>query len=837
MNPSVSPPTLSSTWQPTTDAVDNALVALAYMVCVDEQIHSDEVRLLNEVAARAGASEGTLIHIQRILGDTEDKLPLETALDHVSPSLRPGVLDMLAEMAWADGAALESELAFLERCASRWGLPVPPIQRVDAPERGGGEGSSTETLTLGARLVSVMNRVLGARTVEGLARIAPDGVSRRITQAQHEILLSGPGYDEAVDLCARIAAEDSETSGRALGQTIESLEALRRRMSESLERIAARRRKGVQGHAQQTHSILEGIRASLDTDVVERAEALRRSQRARQRALAYFTVAFMGRTKAGKSTLHAVVTGEGWDAVGVGRQRTTRFNRVYEWRRLRIVDTPGIGAPGGKTDEQIARSVIDEADVICYVLTDDSQQPSEFQFLQVLREHLKPLVILLNVKQNLRSPDRLTRFLKNPDRAFREEGTNGVRGHEQRIRRYATEHYGHDIFPVIPVQLLAAQMSREAEHAERAQPLLEASRLSDFLDHVRVTVLRDGPLRRSHTLLGATALDLGRHVEWLESRLTELARERVSLQNAQSRVEHELGRCAEDAQTQLVTELGKAWAQLRTQLVPFAEDHWEESEAELHASWEQRVRQLRFEEQVRAAFDTAASRYREGAAAILEEIGKEMQLSARFSAEKVRFQEQDRSMLARNLMRFGGQVLALAGTIALFFTPWGWAAVAVGTVASLLSGFFTSRAEKRRKAVEAITASLREQLDGQARQVNAQAAAALRKGTDDTLAACRAYFSTLHDGVATIEPSFAACAADLRRLRAEVSVAFGARIVDWAEDAVGQRDRAVAEADVAACTVSAQRLTLVTRRPLKPARPAEAISQVLQIPIHLEGAP
>jgi len=82
-------------------------------------------------------------------------------------------------------------------------------------------------------------------------------------------------------------------------------------------------------------------------------------------------------------------------------QRTTRFNRVYTWKRIRIIDTPGIGAPGGKTDEEIAESIVDESDVICFLVKNDSIQESEFEFLRLIRKRNKPVIILLNAKENL----------------------------------------------------------------------------------------------------------------------------------------------------------------------------------------------------------------------------------------------------------------------------------------------------------------------------------------------------------------------------------------------------------------------------------------------------
>lgn len=41
---------------------------------------------------------------------------------------------------------------------------------------------------------------------------------------------------------------------------------------------------------------------------------------------------------------------------------------------------------------------------------------------------------------------------------------SGLGGHIERIRRYAKQHYANDYFEIIPVMLLAAQMSREVEH-------------------------------------------------------------------------------------------------------------------------------------------------------------------------------------------------------------------------------------------------------------------------------------------------------------------------------------------------------------------------------------
>lgn len=102
-----------------------------------------------------------------------------------------------------------------------------------------------------------------------------------------------------------------------------------------------------------------------------------------------------------------------------------------------------------------------------YVVTNDSIQETEFKFLRRLKENAKPLIILLNVHKNFRDsrrgPYELERFLKNPDKLFAIDGSSGLGGHIERICRYARQHYGNDYFKIVPVMLLAAQLSYEPE--------------------------------------------------------------------------------------------------------------------------------------------------------------------------------------------------------------------------------------------------------------------------------------------------------------------------------------------------------------------------------------
>lgn len=257
-----------------------------------------------------------------------------------------------------------------------------------------------------------VDSVFSRAIVDNLVEIAPKSIGQQIEQLRQEILLARPDYDEAIQRCAIIANEDYQYAEPALRSTDATLHKLGNNIKTATAEIEQKtRNKGQATTAKEVAKQLENSRRSLTAEIIKEIGNVRESLRAKQRALNHFSIAFMGKTKAGKSTLHAIITNEGWEAIGVGKQRTTRLNWVYEWKNIRIIDTPGIGAPNGKTDEEIARSVIDESDIICYVVTNDSIQEPEFSFLKVLKEKAKPLIILLNVKHNLRDPRRLENFL------------------------------------------------------------------------------------------------------------------------------------------------------------------------------------------------------------------------------------------------------------------------------------------------------------------------------------------------------------------------------------------------------------------------------------------
>ncbi|MEH2255043.1 hypothetical protein [Nostoc sp.] len=122
---------------------------------------------------------------------------------------------------------------------------------------------------------------------------------------------------------------------------------------------------------------------------------------------------------------------------------------------------------------------------------------------------------MLNVKNNLRDSRRLEHFLANPEKLFVMDGQNSLGGHIERIHRYAKQHYANDYFDIIPVMLLAAQMSCEPEHEEIKDKLFQASQMHKFLDSIRLSLVEYGKIRRTQTLLGSTVGAIDEPNQWV----------------------------------------------------------------------------------------------------------------------------------------------------------------------------------------------------------------------------------------------------------------------------------------------------------------------------------
>ena len=526
--------------------------------------------------------------------------------------------------------------------------------------------------------------------------VTPNGTDEK----KKEILLNGSEFVEKIKQISNTAKYDLKFVEEVVSESSNRIVDLISNLDKNKLKNHNRKDEEFDGFVNQIQKTLKEIST---THLQENIKVLNK----KKRSVHYFTISFLGRTKAGKSTLHSIITKGGDEAIGVGKVRTTRYNRVYNWENLRIVDTPGIGAPGGMSDVEIAESIVDESDLICYLVTNDAIQETEFQFLSEIKKKNKPVVILLNVKENIENESRKNLFLKNPNKWRERTDNKSIQGHIDRINEYMVKYYKNNYYKVIPVMLLASKLSEKETDNSIKQLLYDASNVEEFLMSLKSTVFEDGHLRKSQNIidgsnfrLNAFQEDFNRQYQTLSEIISRIKKEKISfgdfLNKNKSRYENNLN-----------GEIEIYNSKIRKFARDFAINNYELSKSKLTKLWDKELTNRRYKEQLEKRITDEFEIIQTEIRSRLDEFMESFQLffnNLQFNIKK------DSTFNTRSFLKIGGALIGAAGAIVGFLglvtNPVGWA-IAIGGLMVLFSNFlFKSKATKIKEAQDKIEACL-----------------------------------------------------------------------------------------------------------------------------------
>lgn len=492
--------------------IDYSLLFLAYISTADECIYDKSLVLINEYIIQNNISEESKIEMHKILGDTEDKISLESVLSNISDYDIEKIKEILyigLKIILFDGYLSKSEEAIINNLLSKNNISESEYNIIKKNVEN--DIKKEEEFLIKENELGMVDNI--RKTVLSFLKNIPiKDIRDKLEKRYNSFLLNGPEYSEAINKTSNIAKVDLVEAKKVLISSKDSLLKLDKKLENTLENLIKKMSKESNSKEDKEELLDDENKKEFENGLIElkndiskiihkNIKELEKALEKKERALKYYTISFIGKTKAGKSTLHSIITGTGNEFIGVGKQRTTRFNRIYEWKNIRIIDTPGIGAPGGKSDEEIAKSIIDESDLICYVLKNDSVQETEFNFLKLIKDRNKPIVILLNVKENIENEARLKIFLKEPEKWYKRKDGKSLQGHINRIREYAKKHYSNEYFEIYPIQMLAAKMSNEEKYSDKKNILYKSSHIQDFLDNIRMQIIDEGIIKRSQTMI------------------------------------------------------------------------------------------------------------------------------------------------------------------------------------------------------------------------------------------------------------------------------------------------------------------------------------------------
>lgn len=687
-------------------ASDIAYLMASHLIVADEEINQKELDVLSQNFHEPITEE--LEEKQKgIFADAEDKIELDVLIqdaNHLSIEEKTKIIELLYKITYADGYYDDRENQVIETITNK--IEFPQKLKVEI------ENNVTQnispivyTLPWGKNLKSIVHRLLLA---------LQDKV-----EDEHE-LLSGNRFIQQIRNIANWSKEDLSFAENEMKSFNQFLQDRIKAIDDAIGKV-----KDYNAKTEEVKDLqrkMKEFNENIQTNIVDNLRDNLAVLNKKKRTISYFTIAFMGRTKAGKSTFHKVVTHEEDDDIGIGKQRTTRYNRSWYWENLRIIDTPGIGAAGegGRTDEEVARSIIDEADLVCYIVTSDSQQETEFNFLQGLKDRNKPLFIILNIKENIEERPRFKKFLNDPLKWKYNKGPKCIDGHVQRIKDLIGDKYDFNSIEIIPIQLLAAKMyySSNTEYTkEQRDKLYEGSNIKEFITDVKKCVYDSGNIKKTQNIIDGCSTQIYFTHKEIKRIYSEISDKYEKISKQRIEIIGFIDRESKKVKEKAIKEIESAHSKLHINAVPFSEEHYDEKKA-LGDLWKRDRRNNVIYDEMNSNLEKLANDFSKAVNDRIEESLSDMEFLFSLQTDNESIKGKGGTTNKRMYVNILG---ALAG-LAILSNPFGWGTLvlagvsfAITLVFNGISRLFKSKEEiikeKKEKLLKELEANIEKNKD------------------------------------------------------------------------------------------------------------------------------
>ncbi len=519
--------------------------------------------------------------------------------------------------------------------------------------------------------------------------------AKSLYERYENCLFSAEVYSDAVKEMSQIAKEDIAFASKRVEKVAQVYRACPQNLKKQTDNVInLQSRLNDAEEKKQLISFRDELLKSIDQSLERSNESMNILRERQAAASNSFTISFMGRTKAGKSTLHSVLLGGlNNEFIGRGSERTTRYNYIYDFQGMRIIDTPGIGAPGGKSDTEIAQEVADESDLICYVVTTDSIQETEFNFLKKLKDRNKPVLILLNKKDNItRSEKKLQAFLDNPLGWYENDGEDSIQGHIDRINTYVLMNHDFHNFSIVPVHLLAAKLALKEPNTERKEKYLEGSRINVFLKTLTDMISKSGTIQRSQTIYNSAIYHLEEDLKSAVEQKTIVETLRKELKKNTTETLKRIKAFGDNKRNDFITSFNSAFDSfLKEDVRKFANQHYDTTNKELNDDWNKFLSTSDLEKRLELSYRRNWEQYQNRVQDILTDSEEDLNFSMEFGAlSNVKVKK---IVDVKFALESFGAIFGVIGVL-LASNPVGWVFMGLAAVVAIVGLFVKSKDQR-----------------------------------------------------------------------------------------------------------------------------------------------
>ena len=742
--------------------VPESVYFATYIAISDNRLFDREWYRLEDVIKDMGFDDDVRNNVLNIILDRPEKITIDQVIDGLvakSPDIRYAAMRLALEVACSDESIGEKESVVFQSYRAKLGI-----------DRGSYASLCKEVQTAfaGVNTGSDENQVVIR--------------AKALYERYENCLFSAEVYADVIKDMSVIAKEDIDYASKKVDRIAQMYRVYPQMLKKQTDSIISH-----QSHLnnnedkQQLQAFFKELLETIDHSLENANESVNVLRERQTAASNSFTISFMGRTKAGKSTLHSVLLGGlNSEFIGRGSERTTRYNYVYDFEGMRIIDTPGIGAPGGKSDTEIATEVADESDLICYVVTSDSIQETEFNFLKQLKDRNKPVLIMLNKKDNItRSEKKLQAFLDNPLGWYESEGEDAIQGHINRINTYVEMNHDFHNFKIVPVHLLAAKLALKETDPEKKEKLLEGSRINDFLKELSDMVTSSGIMQRSQTIYNSAVYHLEEDKKLALEQIEVVGSLKKELKKNSEETLAKIKTYSEKKRNDFITSFNSTFeAFLKDDVQRFADENYNVSSKELNSAWKAFLKNSELEKRLEYSYDSNWEQYQSRVQDILIESEEDLNFSMEFgSLSNVKINKVVNVKLAVGVL---SSVLGVAAAVFFAFSnPVGW----VLTGASVIVGIVAAAIKSKDKQIDTAKGKLRESLEQNVAKMRDKNLTELLKKYDASRNTIIQQISNYNNAIETslgkIYQSMDELSVSLTETIQDLNSAYGARIANF----------------------------------------------------------
>ncbi|MEA5510335.1 hypothetical protein VB715_11225 [Crocosphaera sp. UHCC 0190] len=268
--------------------------------------------------------------------------------------------------------------------------------------------------------------------------------------------------------------------------------------------------------------------------------------------------------------------------------------------------------------------------------------------------------------------------------------------------------------------------------------------------------------------------------QWVNQQLQAYQKQIKIITSQSKTIERDLNKSQKDTRNFLQQRIEEIFQKAFEVIPSFAENYWDADQNKLQKEWERKLNEIKFDQQLKNVYQQANQKFNQEVKETLEEIGQELKIIANLKGNKFQLNQQDSETFTKDLLKIGGGVLGVAGTvIALFIPPVGIIMGIGGALINLSGGWFKSRDQKRKEAVQNIRIALESQLKSQQEDMIKQSQNEFDDSCSDIVKKINNYFQSLKQALEEIDAQFQQASNNLEKPYDFLNRAYGKRIIDY----------------------------------------------------------